>query len=74
MSSAQNQAISLANDYKMAFLHRIEGGSGALMQLGAVMKVLMRQAFENDIATGQAMAMNMAPELGAEAAQQTDVS
>ena len=70
LSSAQNQAIALANDYKLAALAQDPGGSGALMQLGAVMNGPNAQAFANDIATGQAMAMGMAPELGAEAAQQ----
>ena len=70
MSSAQNQAISLANDYKMAILAQDPGGSGALMQLGSITNGPQAQAFANDIATGQAMAMGMSPELGAEAAQQ----
>ena len=70
MSSAQNQAIALMNDYKLAQLAQDPGGSGALMQLGAITNGPNAQAFANDIATGQAMAMNMAPELGAEAAQQ----
>ena len=71
LSSAQNQAISLMNSYKLAEIAKDPGGSGALIALGAEFDGGPReQAFRNRVATGQAMAMGMAPELGAEAAQQ----
>ena len=45
------------------------GGGSALMELNSVLQSPDRSKFENDIATQQAMAANMAPELGAMAAQ-----
>ena len=71
LSSAQNQAIALMNDYKLAQIQEDPGGSGALMALGAQFDGGPNEAaFRNRVGTVQAMAMGMDPALGAEAAQQ----